>query len=343
MSFRFRERIQIARGLAINLSKGWPSMSIGGHGSTTNVGRPGPRAALGSPGTGRTGLSWQLGGHRHVHKAVQAQAEIKAVHAQGTAKAVQAQAEIIAITKRMETVARRLTRNAVGSTYWKKAAFEQAQLLDQMLDVAKMSENDQLIAAVHKCRAAWGDGHPNYREALDSGLTITECLAMVLAGRQPDQSIFANRPNLVGTTTGNLNQPAVKESSAKWEKPEAEKRLAEFSIEEPAFWRIFSKTRRRVLVLPLIGCGVLVVAYTITARKATVRPPVTVSATPKPEPPTALPAPSIPAASAVSEPSAAATPAPQVVTTSVPATPTPSPHEPVIHSKAGRKKHAPRN
>jgi len=278
-----------------------------------------------------------------VHKAVQAQAEIKAVHAQGTAKAVQAQAEIIAITKRMETVARRLTRNAVGSTYWKKAAFEQAQLLDQMLDVAKMSENDQLIAAVHKCRAAWGDGHPNYREALDSGLTITECLAMVLAGRQPDQNVPANRLNLAGTTTSQVNQPAVKESSANRERLEAEKRLTEFSIEEPAFWKISSKTLRRILVLPLIGCGVLVVVYTITARQATVRPQVTVSATPKPEPPSALPTPSIPAASAVSEQSAAATKTPQVVTSSEPATPTPSPRAPVIHSKAGRKKHATHN
>jgi hypothetical protein len=340
MSIRFRERIQIAPGLAINLSKGWPSMSIGGHGSTINVGRPGPRSPFGSSGTG---LSWQLGGHRHVHKAIQAQAEIKAVHAQGTAKAVQAQAEIIAITKRMETVARRLTRNAVGSTYWKKAAFEQAQLLDLMLDVAKTSENDQLTAAVRKCHAAWGDGHPNYRGALDSGLTITECLAMVLAGRQPDQNVPANRLGLAGTTTGNVNQPAVKESSANRERLEAEKNLAGFSIEEPAFWRIFSKTLKRILVLPLIGCGVLAVVYTITARKAAVRPPVTVSATPKPEPPSALPAPSIPAASTVSAPVAAPTPTPQVVTSSVQATPTPSPREPVTHGKAARKKHATHN
>jgi hypothetical protein len=340
MSFRFRERIQIAPGLALNLSKGWPSMSIGGHGSTINVGRPGPRSPFGSSGTG---LSWQLGGHRHVHKAIQAQAEIKAVHAQGTAKAVQAQAEIIAITKRMETVARRLTRNAVGSTYWKKAAFEQAQLLDLMLDVAKTSENDQLIAAVRKCHAAWGDGHPNYRGALDSGLTITECLAMVLAGRQPDQNVPANRLGLAGTTIGNVNQPAVKESSANRDRLEAEKKLAGFSIEEPAFWRFFSKTLKRILVLPLIGCGVLVLVYTITARKATVRQQVTIFATPKPEPSSALPAPSIPAASTVPEPSAAATPLPQAVTPSVQSTRTPSSREAVIHSKAARKKHATHN
>jgi hypothetical protein len=338
MSFRFRERIQIAPGLALNLSKGWPSMSIGGHGSTINVGRPGPRSPFASSGTG---LSWQLGGHRHVHKAIQAQADIKAVHAQGTAKAVQAQAEMIAITKRMETVARRLARNAVGSTYWKKAAFEQAQLLDLMLDVAKTSENDQLIAAVRKCHAAWGDGHPNYRGALNSGLTITECLAMVLAGRQPDQNIPANRH--AGMPTGYVNQPAVKELAANQEKPETEKRLAEFSIEEPAFRRIFSKTLRRILILPLIGCGVLVVAYTITARKATVRSQVTISAPPKPELPSELPAPPRPAPSAVSEPSAAATPTQQAATPTVQATPTPSPREPVTHSKATRKKRAPHN
>jgi hypothetical protein len=340
MSFRFRERIQIAPGLAIKLSKGWPSMSIGGHGSTINVGRTGSLAPLGSPGTG---LSWQLGGYRHVHKAVQAQAEIRAVHAQGTAKAVQAQAEIIAITKRMETVARRLTKNAVGSTYWKKAAFEQAQLLDLMLDIAKTGENDQLIAAVRKCHAAWGDGHPNYRGALDAGLTITECLAMVLAGRQPDQNTPANRLNLTGMITGNVNQPAVKESLVNREMPEAEKRLAEFTIEEPTFWRISSKTLRRVLVLSLIGCGVLLVAYNIMAHKATVRSQVTISATRKPELPSAVPVPSTPAASPVSEPSAAATPIPQVVAPSAQATPTPPAREPLTHSKAARKKRAPHN
>jgi len=126
-------------------------MSIGGRGSTINVGRPGPRATLASPGTG---LSWQLGGHRHVHKAVQAQAEIRAVHAQGTAKAVHAQAEMIAITKEWKRWPGG-SRETRSEHVLEKAAFEQAQLLDLMLDVAKTSENDQLIAAVRKCHAAW--------------------------------------------------------------------------------------------------------------------------------------------------------------------------------------------
>jgi hypothetical protein len=32
-----------------------------------------------------------------------------------------------------------------------------------------------------------GNGNPHYRAALDSGMTITESHAMVLAGKQPDQ------------------------------------------------------------------------------------------------------------------------------------------------------------
>src|ERR1700675_2150728 len=114
MSFRFQRRIKIAPGLAINLSKGWPSLSIGGHGTTINVSRRSPRGTLGLP---ETGMRWQFGGDRHIHKTIQAQADVRAVHAQGTVKAVKAQAEIIAITKRMETAAKRLTRTAAGRTY----------------------------------------------------------------------------------------------------------------------------------------------------------------------------------------------------------------------------------
>ena len=334
MSFRFRERIQIAPGLAINLSKGWPSLSIGGEGATMNVGRRGPRPTLGSPGTV---LSWQLGGHRHLHKAVQAQADIKAVHAQGTAKAVRAQAEMIAITKQMETVAKRLTRNAAGSMYWKKAAFEQAQLLDEMLDVAKESENDQLIGAVHKCHDAWADGHPNFRGALDSGMTITECLAMVLAGGQPGQSVSGNL-HLPVTIGSNVNRPAMNAPSANLERS-AEKKHAESSIDGPAFWPAFSKKLGRSLILPLIGCGVIVVVYTIAARKTTVPPQVIVSTTPKPEVPIAVPAPQTPAATPVSEPSPATTPTPQAVTPLAQTSQSPSQREPVIHSKTARKKH----
>jgi len=57
--FRFRRRLQILPGLAINLSKnGLSSLSIGGRGATVNVpiGRDGPaRSTVGIPGTG---LSW---------------------------------------------------------------------------------------------------------------------------------------------------------------------------------------------------------------------------------------------------------------------------------------------
>ena len=45
MSFRFRKRIKIAPGLHINLSKGWPSLSIRGHGATS----PGSVAATTIP------------------------------------------------------------------------------------------------------------------------------------------------------------------------------------------------------------------------------------------------------------------------------------------------------
>jgi hypothetical protein len=127
-------------------------------------------------------------------------------------------ADIIAITRRMDTVAKRLTRNAAGSTYWKKAAIAQAGLLDKMLDVAKASENDQLIAAVRKCFDGWADGNPHYRAALDSGMSITDCLALVLAGKQPDQNVPANLSNhpvtipKPVTTTNNLNEPAANES-----------------------------------------------------------------------------------------------------------------------------------
>ena len=162
MSFRLCKQIKIAPGLAINLSPGWPSLSIGGLDATKNVARRGTGTTFGSPGTG---MNWQFAGRRHLHRAVQVQADVKAVHAQGTVKAVQAQAEIIAITKEMESVAKRLTKNAAGSIYWQKAAIEQAQLLDRMLDIAKASGNDQLIAAVQKCREACLDGKPHFEPA----------------------------------------------------------------------------------------------------------------------------------------------------------------------------------
>jgi hypothetical protein len=333
MSFRFRKRIKIVPGFAINLSKGGPSLTIGGHGATMNLSRGGSRTTLGIPGTG---MSWQFGGHRHIHKAVQVQADIKSVHAQGTIKAVQAQADIIAITKRMETVAKRLTRNAVGNTYWKKAAFEQARLLDKMLEVAKASENEQLIKAVRKCHNAWGDGNPHYRAALDSGMTITDCLAMVLAGRQPDQHVAANLLNHSGTPANNVDKPAAKESSANREQLVLEeKHVEEPSIDETALLPDFPKTLGWSLILAMVGSGLIAVAYMIVAHKTTPHPQALVSARSVPEilVGTPIPQPTIP------QP---ATPAPHPATpapTPAQATPAPSPHEQTIHVKTAGKKH----
>ena len=159
-------------------------------------------------------MDWHFAGHRHLHKVVQAQADVKAVHAQGTLKAVRAQADIIAITKRMEMVAKRLMGSVAGGTHWKKAVIEQAQLLDKMLDIAKAGENDELIAAVKKCHHAWVDGNPHYRAALDSGMTIADCLGMVLAGKQSDLK-SANLTSDPVTATNNVREPAANEFSAK--------------------------------------------------------------------------------------------------------------------------------
>lgn len=54
MGFRFRQRIRVAPGVYINLSKrGVSSASIGGNGLTLNVGRPsGPTVTASIPGTG---------------------------------------------------------------------------------------------------------------------------------------------------------------------------------------------------------------------------------------------------------------------------------------------------
>jgi hypothetical protein len=322
MRFRFRKRDKIAPGLSIISSKGWPSLSIGGHGVTTNVGRIGPRGAVGIPGSG---LSWQIGGQRHIHKAVQVQSDVRAVHAQGTIKAVQAQAAIIAITKRMETLAKRLTRNAAGSSYWKKAAIEQAQLLDRMLDVAKASENSQLIAAVQKCHQAWGDGDPHLRAALNSGLTITECLEKVLAGKRLDP----NHP----VTINNLKEPAVDGSFSNPDRGVLEQKPAQRSIDEPAFWSGLWKALGRNVVFPLLGSGVIATVYLIAAHKTTSQAPVTESANPTLVKPAEMPA----------SQTVAATPAPQLATPApspVESTPTPSRNEQVIHRKTAGKKHS---
>jgi hypothetical protein len=61
MGFRFRRRLKILPGLWINLSKGAPSLSIGGRGATTNIGAKGVTTTLGIPGTG---LSYRFGPKR---------------------------------------------------------------------------------------------------------------------------------------------------------------------------------------------------------------------------------------------------------------------------------------
>ena len=256
MSFRFHKRIEITPGLNTNLAKGSPSLSIVGNGTTINLAQRGSRAALGIPGPG---MSWQFSSHAHI-KTVQAQSDIKAVHAQGTVKAVQAQAEIIGITKRVETVAKRLTRKAGRGKYWRKAAIEQAALLDKMLDVAKASENELLIAAVRKVFDRWAEGNLDYRAALDSGMTISECLAMVLEGKKPAQNIFADSLNdPVVTTTNKVSEMAASESSADSDQFVFKQRYAVSLIEEPTFWSAFWKTVARNLILTAIGCGLIAI------------------------------------------------------------------------------------
>ena len=61
MTWRFRKRIKLLPGLWINLSKGAPSLSIGGKGVTTNIGKKGVATTLGTPGTG---LSYRFGPKR---------------------------------------------------------------------------------------------------------------------------------------------------------------------------------------------------------------------------------------------------------------------------------------
>jgi hypothetical protein len=53
MGFRFRRSIKILPGLKVNLGKtGFTSVSVGGHGLTTNYGKKGTRTTVGLPGTG---------------------------------------------------------------------------------------------------------------------------------------------------------------------------------------------------------------------------------------------------------------------------------------------------
>ncbi len=52
MGFNFRKRIKLASGLWINLSKGFPSVSIGERGLTMNIDKRGMRTTVGISGTG---------------------------------------------------------------------------------------------------------------------------------------------------------------------------------------------------------------------------------------------------------------------------------------------------
>jgi hypothetical protein len=280
MSFRFRKRIKIVPGPAVNLSKGWPSLAIGGHDGTLNVSRRGPRGTSAIPGNG---LGWQSGGPRHIHKAIQAQADVKAVHAQGTAKAVEAQAYIIALTNRLETVAKRLTRNAPGSTYWKKAAIEQARLLDEMLDVAKEGENDLLISAVRKCHEAWGNDDLHIRAALSSGMTVSECLTNMLAGRQADENVSVNLLSHLAPNTNNVCSSPVDEPLAERKRSVLGRKPIERSLHKPVIWPAFGEKLARNLILLAIGCAVVAVVYTIAAHKPKMRPQVISMSSPEPE------------------------------------------------------------
>jgi Protein of unknown function (DUF4236) len=53
MGFRFHKRIRILKGLYVNLgSKKGPSVSVGGHGVTTNISGRGVHETFSLPGTG---------------------------------------------------------------------------------------------------------------------------------------------------------------------------------------------------------------------------------------------------------------------------------------------------
>jgi hypothetical protein len=317
MSFRFRKRNKIVPGPAVNLSKGWPSLSIGGH--EASVSRRGLR---GTPGISGNGLDWQFGGPRHIHKAIQAQADVKAVHAQGTAKAVEAQAYIIAITSRLETVAKRLTKNAPGSTYWKKAAIEQARLLDEMLEVAKEGENDLLISAVRKCHDAWGNDDLHIRAALNSGMTVSECLTNMLAGRQADEKVSAP---LSSHPVPNINNGS---SSSADEVPSDRKRSVlgqqriERSLRTAAIWPVFGEKLVRNLVLLAIGCAVISALFTIAAHKPKTPAQVAFMGSPTPEATPAELQPSTPLVVAET-PTTTPTAAPTAAPAATPASPSP--------------------
>jgi uncharacterized protein DUF4236 len=63
MGFRFRRRLNLFRGVSVNLGKsGITSVSAGVRGAHFTVGRRGPRATIGIPGTG---FSYTASTHHH--------------------------------------------------------------------------------------------------------------------------------------------------------------------------------------------------------------------------------------------------------------------------------------
>jgi hypothetical protein len=69
MPLRFQRRINLARGVRMNLSKSGISVSLGKRGAQLTIGPRGPRATVGLPGTGlgftttkrRSPLPWIIG------------------------------------------------------------------------------------------------------------------------------------------------------------------------------------------------------------------------------------------------------------------------------------------
>jgi hypothetical protein len=52
MGFRFRKSFSLIPGIKLNLSKSGPSISVGGHGMTTNFSAKGTKETVGLPGSG---------------------------------------------------------------------------------------------------------------------------------------------------------------------------------------------------------------------------------------------------------------------------------------------------
>jgi hypothetical protein len=62
MGFRFRKSIKVLPGIRLNVGKrGINSVSVGGHGVTTNIGKHGAHTTYSIPGTG---ISYRTGSHK---------------------------------------------------------------------------------------------------------------------------------------------------------------------------------------------------------------------------------------------------------------------------------------